>query len=675
MSGPALSPEVDSSEWLIQTLCAAAGIDTLRPLQEHLCYELAVLKHHVFASAAPGQGKTLVLLSGPLASQARGGNGIALLVVPTKALAEQQAGICAAATARKYGLRSLAINEDSIRENPTRDLLRELEEGADIRVATISPQMLLGGMTKLLDKRSFLKKVRWMLIDEAHLVDDYTVFGEHYRNLSTMRAVLGSDTVWAAVSGSVPKERRAFTAVSLGFRPGSFVDALYSQDVPHVKHICRFFRHSTTQGTFHDLSWLIPRSAKTVADIPQAIVFVNSITQDGLQLERYLDHLLRILFPNDNSRLLAVRPYNSLLRYTERELWARDFANGTIRIGVVTESLTFGLDLIVPTVVDLGLCADMSRMKQRRGRAGRRGEGRFIHYSPAWVEEIDEALITTATARENKRKRSELDPTILAYCNPTMERCARAVDLKHYGDPQPSGPSACLCEIHQPGDDAKDFALVQEWLDYFEKDIKNSAPAIPRSDGTFKPISSARLKRKLAALLDDWSAVYWYGMDAGTDEPSGFFLPECVVRDIVEKAHVCGANYDAFEAVARAAGWIYLADHGRALFRYLQQTMKEIDSLWRELALEESDEDDGDSDVEVVTTPPPPPSSSPVPMSPPASPMRPSTSASKENENPVRSVRLKLPAPPPDASNKRPLSPSSPRSAAKKPPSKKGRRK
>ncbi|KAL1711874.1 hypothetical protein EV715DRAFT_214715 [Schizophyllum commune] len=291
MSVPALLPEVDSSEWLIQKLCAAAGVDTLRPLQEHLCYELAVLKHHVFASAAPGQGKTLVLLSGPLAGQARGGNGIALLVVPTKALAEQQAGICAAATARKYGLRSLAINEDSIRENPTRDLLRELEEGADIRVATISPQMLLGGMTKLLDKRSFLKKVRdnsdrnqleinplrsdsqvrWMLIDEAHLVDDYTVFGEHYRNLSTMRAVLGSDTVWAAVSGSVPKERRAFTAVSLGFRPGSFVDALYSQDVPHVKHICRFFRHSTTQGTFHDLSWLIPRSAKTVADIPQAI--------------------------------------------------------------------------------------------------------------------------------------------------------------------------------------------------------------------------------------------------------------------------------------------------------------------------------------------------------------------------------------------------------------------
>lgn len=90
----AISPQNNdprmTKDWLEEQLCAAAGTSELRPFQRDLGYEIAVLRHDVFCTIAPGAGKSLLLLSGPLAAKARGESGIAVLVVPTKALAEQQ---------------------------------------------------------------------------------------------------------------------------------------------------------------------------------------------------------------------------------------------------------------------------------------------------------------------------------------------------------------------------------------------------------------------------------------------------------------------------------------------------------------------------------------------------------------------------------------------------------
>ncbi|KAK7002047.1 hypothetical protein R3P38DRAFT_2557363, partial [Favolaschia claudopus] len=86
---------------------------------------------NVFCVIATGMGKTVVLMAGAMAASARSEKGIALLIVPTKVLVEQQAEV-----ASRRGLRVLAINQDTVRDARLvgRDLFKELAEGDDVRM-------------------------------------------------------------------------------------------------------------------------------------------------------------------------------------------------------------------------------------------------------------------------------------------------------------------------------------------------------------------------------------------------------------------------------------------------------------------------------------------------------------------------------------------------------------
>ncbi|KAJ7354179.1 hypothetical protein DFH08DRAFT_41853 [Mycena albidolilacea] len=127
---------------------------------------------------------------------------IVFMIVPTKVLAEQQAE-----AGRKYGPRATAINEDSVREAATReerDLFAELAGGDGISVGIRSPQMLQGPrMGKLLNEPKPKCLVRWMLVDEAHVLDKESgTFRKPYRGILHMQPRLPSGTVWAAVTGT-----------------------------------------------------------------------------------------------------------------------------------------------------------------------------------------------------------------------------------------------------------------------------------------------------------------------------------------------------------------------------------------------------------------------------------------------------------------------------------------
>ncbi|KAJ7238978.1 hypothetical protein C8J57DRAFT_1565797 [Mycena rebaudengoi] len=77
-----------------------------------------------------------------------------------------------AEVAGRRGLRVLAINHDTLRvadqETPRRDLFKELVKGDDVRMAVMTPKMLVGPqMTTLLRTPEFLDLVRWMSVDES----------------------------------------------------------------------------------------------------------------------------------------------------------------------------------------------------------------------------------------------------------------------------------------------------------------------------------------------------------------------------------------------------------------------------------------------------------------------------------------------------------------------------
>ncbi|KAK6966464.1 P-loop containing nucleoside triphosphate hydrolase protein, partial [Favolaschia claudopus] len=152
----------------------------------------------VFCVAGTNMGKTLVLQSGPIAAQARGEKGIALMIVPTKVLVEQQADV-----ASRRGLRARAINQDTVRNARLvgRDLFKELEHGDDIRMAVMTPSMLNeSDMKTLLRRPQFINSVRWLSIDEAHLVGQEGIFKSGYLSLLNMRVRLNSSVVWVAAT-------------------------------------------------------------------------------------------------------------------------------------------------------------------------------------------------------------------------------------------------------------------------------------------------------------------------------------------------------------------------------------------------------------------------------------------------------------------------------------------
>ena len=78
----------ETEQWLEKVVCEAFKIPQLRAFQREHAADL-YLRKDVFLSIATGQGKTAVLLSGLIAAKAKGECGMGIMVVPTKALAQQ----------------------------------------------------------------------------------------------------------------------------------------------------------------------------------------------------------------------------------------------------------------------------------------------------------------------------------------------------------------------------------------------------------------------------------------------------------------------------------------------------------------------------------------------------------------------------------------------------------
>jgi replicative superfamily II helicase len=76
------------SQNIEDTLCKAFAGDKLRPFQLKHAIDL-VEGRDVFLAVATGQGKTVVLLAPMVVAMSHEEQGIGILIVPTKALAEE----------------------------------------------------------------------------------------------------------------------------------------------------------------------------------------------------------------------------------------------------------------------------------------------------------------------------------------------------------------------------------------------------------------------------------------------------------------------------------------------------------------------------------------------------------------------------------------------------------
>ncbi len=482
--------------------------------------------------------------------------------------------------------------------------MAELAAGDDVRIAVVSPWMLKNDkLQQLVASRKVRGLIRWFWIDEIHLANksDPTVWREAYTAIIFMRPRLSSQTIWAGFTGTVTLTETRLISQTLGFRPGYFMDARYSLDRPHVKIIPRFMEHSVSGHIFLDLSFLVPLSLSSAADIPSTLVFCQTI-ELGHRIGAFLDTLLPATL---EGRELVVMPCNALLDADYREKFKARLETGITRIGVVTDTCTYGLNVHATRVIivlpsDLG---GYSRLVQQAGRVARDGAHGLVYVlAPAWTRDVPESEIKTKTDRENQARRARAPKVIIGLLNATSAYCPRQIHSGHY-DESFVQPSPC-CSLHDPEPElSADAALVFSWQQRIQPKPAPKKYA-PRTDGTHL-VPTSRMKASVSRLLDHWKIKHWpkYRPPC-TDETSAVFLPTSLITRLAEKLHLC-TTMERFGTVV--GSWEYLDQAGDKLFDYLQELLRAFDEVYVDTEPEAGTS--VDDDIEEI---PPPPVGTPL---------------------------------------------------------------
>ncbi|KAL0574505.1 hypothetical protein V5O48_007455 [Marasmius crinis-equi] len=557
----------------------------------------------IFYVIATGRGKTLVFMAPLVAAQARGISAIAFMIVPTKALAEQQTQ-----TATHYGIKTFALTEDTIREAKLEghDLVKELWSSDGIRLAVMSPQMLGStNITFYIDRPTFRKRVQWMFVDEVHLFDDQSsTFQIPYRSIAAARLRLDSGTIWAAATGTITEERALAVASELGFQRGHYFYRRYRLDRPNIKYIPRFFEYPYTTTTFLDLSFLIPFGMTALNQIRRTLIFVPTI-QIGYSLMRFLERLIPKTIPD---RLKAIKLYNSLFSPTYRRQFRDDIEGDTpLRIGIATETLTFGMDLRIYFVVVFNLRPSHENLRQILGRAGRDGMPSVAYtYAPPWVREVPPKAQMTKQETDDKKRREALPQVTREWYNPKPSCCSRAADMKYYGELDNHSVATCRCSIHETASpqELADVEMVERWVEHLKmevkkiKDVTDESP-MPRSDKTYRPLKKARLE-SFVLLLEQWRNRKWSVIRTRKQRglPSHYFFPSALLQHLAERAHLC-STLPRLQVVLQKWDKTYLEQYGQNLFDFLKMAMDGYEAIHGAVEDDELD-DELDETEEVV---------------------------------------------------------------------------
>ncbi len=435
--------------------------------------------------------------------------------------------------------------------------------------------------------------VRWFCVDEVHLANkkDDTVWLAVYTAIVFMRSRLSSRTIWSAFTGTATLAETQAISRDLGFRPGYFVDSRHTLDRHNVKFIPRFLEHSISGYRFLDLSFLVLQSISSRADIPSTLIFCDTI-EFGYRVGLDLDSRLPA---NLEGRNLVVMPCNGLMDAEYREEFKTRMEQGITRIGIVTDTCTYGLNVHAMRVVILlsGDLGGYSRLMQQAGRVSRDGSQGLVYVlAPSWTRNIPEFEIKTKTQKEEQARRARSPKVIIDFVNATAALCPRAIHCA-YNHEAFERPSPC-CSLHDPEPEASaDDALNIAWKEHFEM-IAPPQKSVPRSDGThFAP--NKNMKASVVRLLTCWREQEWDRLcPSDRDEPPCAFLPTHLITKLSEKIHVC-TTLSRFQDVIPS--WDYLEEHGQVLFDYLQRLLREFDDIY----VEKADEDD---DIFEIDAPP-----------------------------------------------------------------------
>lgn len=311
---------------------------------------------------------------------------------------------------KKANIRAAALNEDTPRKDATEAL--NPTKGAHLLFA--SPEYLLRNpyLKKLYADEGGRMRVLGVLVDEGHVVSEWAnSFRTDYKELKTLRVILGNNVPWWALSATFTSEifEAVYRTLSFGTsRPFWGIDV--GTERPNLAQYVRPM--GSAASTYLPLVPFIPAGAQTGDDIPKTIMFFRSVSET-----RDACFALRALLPSHLHP--SIQPFAAPDEETTKEERLRDLRDGRVRVLCCTIAAGMGCDIPdIAVAVIYGVDSFVSFV-QKGGRAGRDGKvgAKMVWLVEDWLFE-DEDEVGGKRAEE---RRAKVDPLASEYID-----CQRA---------------------------------------------------------------------------------------------------------------------------------------------------------------------------------------------------------------------------------------------------------
>ncbi|KIO29719.1 hypothetical protein M407DRAFT_6015 [Tulasnella calospora MUT 4182] len=577
--GPTL-PTADSAEgltYLIQTQLGYVPKDWQVEAALSLLYG-----KDTFVTVATGGGKTTLVHASILAVRALKRKRImALLVLPSRVLAEEQVSI-----ARRKGIRAEAIHRTAIlaasRLSPRRDLFREAMDGR-FDLVTICPEMLDSpAFHTFITNPTVQATLGFVFVDEVHLAKQLGGpggFRPAYAKIGDLRNRLSSqDVVWGAWTATCPRSDRLDIQKLLGFEPGHTNDISLPVDRGNIKYITQFLKHPLTGIAFPEVSYLLPPSITTGSDIRHILVYCETI-----DLVMRLAQWLVSRLPNDlENRAQLIMPFHSMMSEPYQKRVLGSFNRKEVRILVTTALMEVGLDVQTNAVLALSGCLTLGSLLQWLGRGGRSGEASIgIACFADWMREENsldlfgdaeyggKKAMAPSVLSERRAKRAKADTALVQFANSAPD-CAHKIVVETYGGSTFS-PLADCCSACFP--DQSLYEVNGQWEAQDRVEAARTHQ-ISRLNTDHRALNKEELA-SATLQLNNWKVKRWAEKLGSRRSIFGpvQLLPNVDLKRLAEKLPLV-TTFERFGCVME--GWKSLEEEGDQLWKCARQIMDSI---------------------------------------------------------------------------------------------------
>ncbi|KAJ7577341.1 hypothetical protein C8J56DRAFT_1060994 [Mycena floridula] len=247
-----------------------------------------------------------------------------------------------------WGLRAISINQDTLKDKA---LYSSIVSGK-YNLIIVQPEQLgrfKGHMTRfaeLLRQPKFTKQISRMHADEAHFISlqgsvrhGNPAFRPAYGNLDKFRLHLPKNVPFQALLGTLPPHIKSAIVSKLLMDGKSLVDIQLTSNRANMVYATHAIVGSLTN--YQNLSFLIPKDLKNLADIPHGIIFVDD-KKHSMGAIHYLQRLIPAHLLRDQPEPLC------------RLFFATESASAGIHVTKLAIAVQYGLTADIPTDLQRG---------------------------------------------------------------------------------------------------------------------------------------------------------------------------------------------------------------------------------------------------------------------------------------------------------------------------------